>query len=91
MAPRRTGIYLPSPKWRKKEERRPSTLDILALLREELLHEALENPMPSTSSRTVRSGKYVRKQTTTRRRGLDNATQRHIPVDVLSAALYSSS
>ena len=88
--PRRTGAYLPSPKWRKKQERRPSTLDILALLREELLHEAVENPMPSTSTRTVRSGKYVRKQTVTRRQRVDNATRRQIPVDVLSAVLYAS-
>lgn len=38
---KRTDDYLPLPKWRKEEERRPSILDILALLREELMAKAV--------------------------------------------------
>lgn len=40
--PKRTSDYLPLPKWRKQEERRPSVLDILALMREELLAQAID-------------------------------------------------
>lgn len=39
--PKRTDHYLPLPKWRKPEERRPSILDILVLLREELVAQAV--------------------------------------------------
>lgn len=39
--PKRTRHYLPLPKWRKREERRPSILDILVLLREELVARAV--------------------------------------------------
>ncbi len=40
--PTRTDAYLPMPKWRRHSEvRRPSTLDILALLREELMAQAI--------------------------------------------------
>lgn len=35
--PKRTEAYTPQPKWRRVPSLRPSTLDILALLREELL------------------------------------------------------
>lgn len=41
--PTRTDAYLPQPKWRTKELRRPSTLDILALLREELMQQAIHD------------------------------------------------
>lgn len=39
--PKRTRHYLPLPKWRKREDRRPSILDILVLLREELVARAV--------------------------------------------------
>jgi len=50
--PKRTRDYLPLPKWRKREERRPSILDILALLREELVARAV---CPSSQSRRRRA------------------------------------
>jgi len=39
--PKRTRHYLPLPKWRKRQERRPSILDILVLPREELVARAV--------------------------------------------------
>lgn len=56
--PRRTDAYLPAPKWRKQESRRPSTLDIMALLREELMDKVIEgfsSPVrpPKHSDRTT--------------------------------------
>jgi hypothetical protein len=39
--PKRTKDYLPLPKWRSRERRRPSILDILLLLREELVARAV--------------------------------------------------
>ncbi len=41
--PTRTDHYLPLPKWRKQEDRRPSIMDILALLREELVARAVSS------------------------------------------------
>lgn len=83
--PKRTDAYLPSPKWRKHTPRRPSTLDILALLREELMESALDD-----------LGVELDKQSHTRKplhlRGISTpATTRPIsPADPLSAALYAS-
>jgi len=38
---KRTDHYLPLPKWRKDEVRRPSILDIIALFREELMAQGV--------------------------------------------------
>jgi hypothetical protein len=46
--PKRTRHYFALPKWRKQEERRPSILDILALLREELIQRGVGIPQNRT-------------------------------------------
>ncbi len=55
--PRRTNDYLPMPKWRKQEDRKPSTLDIIALdiialLREEMLSLVISDKPTSISDET---------------------------------------
>lgn len=79
--PRRTDAYLPLPKWRKQEARRPSTLDILALFREELMQTALT---------TVRVSHDTRPDGLTRHRHAPRATRPLSPADPITAALYAS-
>lgn len=80
--PTRTDAYLPVPKWRKKEIRRPSTLDILALLREELMEQAINgfrSPVRANEARrpdTDGSSTY--------------ASPTPAPIDPITAALYAS-
>ncbi|EQD69976.1 hypothetical protein B1A_06545 [mine drainage metagenome] len=80
--PTRTEAYLPVPKWRRKESRRPSTLDILALLREELMEQAItgfRSPVRANEARrpdTDGSSTY--------------ASPAPAPVDPITAALYAS-
>lgn len=95
--PKRSDNYLPLPKWRKKEERRPSTLDILALLREELLQLAVFNSaLPQTESKFSGStqsscGIPSYGKTASRSNSVCYSTQLKHPVDVISAVLYASS
>lgn len=58
--PKRTGDYLPLPKWDKREARRPSILDILALLREELLQRAIVAPHTHRSVGGQRASRQIR-------------------------------
>lgn len=95
--PKRTNHYLPLPKWRKQEERRPSTLDILALLREELLSLAFSTP------KFPRNGVYDANEEPVYDIGisyrrpeshhgpLPRITCPKSPVNVITAALYASS
>ncbi|MHB1980626.1 MAG: hypothetical protein ACYCOS_02805 [Sulfobacillus sp.] len=78
--PRRTDAYLPTPKWRKEENRRPSTLDILALLREELMEVAIADLHPADRrSHPMSAGSG------------SGTTPAMTPVNPLTAALYASS
>lgn len=95
--PKRTEQYLPLPKWRKPEVRRPSTLDILALLREELLQQAIAQNS-ATASRRPRAS--ARPSTLSAPRGSSppgrgrtatNPTPEKCPADVVSAALHAFS
>lgn len=97
--PKRTDNYLPQPKWRKKEERRPSTLDILALLREELLQLAVSNPpLPrieiqssgGTQTSCLKSMPSYRIIASSSGSQF-HPTQQKSPVDIITAALYASS
>lgn len=95
--PKRTSDYLPLPKWRKQEERRPSTLDIIALLREELLQQAVKNSQ-SLRPQTKKSGSNTlhsvsvlsHRIANTHRKTGRHSTLPKTPVDVMSAALYAS-
>lgn len=46
--PTRTNHYLPLPKWRKQKDRRPSILDIIVVLREELMAQAVSPALPQS-------------------------------------------
>lgn len=84
--PRRTDAYLPAPKWRKQESRRPSTLDILALLREELMEQAIEG-----FNSPVRPPKLTDRTTADISAASEPQTTRPVsPADPLVAALYAS-
>lgn len=58
--PKRTGDYLPLPKWDKREARRPSILDILALMREELLQRAICQPHTHRTTGGQHTSRQVR-------------------------------
>ena len=78
--PRRTDAYLPTPKWRREESRRPSTLDILALLLEELMEVAIADLHPADGrAHPIRAGPG------------SQATPAMTPANPLTAALYASS
>lgn len=80
--PTRTDAYLPAPKWRQKQIRRPSTLDILALLREELMEQAITGfRSPARASGTSRPDDP---------RSSSLPTRAPAPADPITAALYSS-
>jgi len=96
--PKRTQHYLPSPKWRKQEDRRPSTLDIIALLREEILSLAISQPplarIKDHSSAGPLASRFKglgpEKSTTTRKQIPINTTRQSPLADILVAALYAS-
>ncbi|MHB1702451.1 MAG: transposase [Acidobacteriaceae bacterium] len=54
--PKRTDHYMPLPKWRKQEDRRPSILDILVLLREELVAQAVSSGLTQRYGPSKRPG-----------------------------------
>jgi len=96
--PKRSKEYLPLPKWRKDEERRPSTLDILALLREEMLQLAVEAGNPKVNQRNKGGGQIPRlvvapsSSIPMGRNGAGPKTTRlNVPVNPVIAALYASS
>ena len=89
--PRRTEAYAPQPKWRRVPSQRPSTLDILALLREELMEVAITSMggratdtapwrSPTAGGRMPRAG-----------RTHPDATHPASPVHAVVAAIYASS
>jgi hypothetical protein len=80
--PTRTEAYLPAPKWRRQETRRPSTLDILALLREELMEQAISGFRSPARTRGKPRLDADRSST--------DATRTPAPVDPITAALYAS-
>lgn len=58
--PKRTGDYLQRPRWDKRRARRPSILDILALIREELLQRAICEPHKKRIIGGQRTSRQVR-------------------------------
>ncbi len=81
--PTRSEAYLPAPKWRRQETRRPSTLDILALLREELMQRAI----PDFRSPARTSGASCPDA----RSSSSDTSFAPAPADPVTAALYASS
>jgi len=81
--PSRTEAYLPHPKWRSHEPRRPSLLDVLSLLREQLMECAIDGFR--SPARSAASACPAPKRSTLPATGLP------VPADPITAALYSSS
>lgn len=90
--PKRTEAYLPQPKWRTQPSLRPSTLDILALLREELMEVAVANmtgQRPDAVAAPWR-GRVPRPTPPSSTRLPPDATRPASPVQAVVAALYAS-
>lgn len=78
--PERTEEYLPLPKWRKPSKRRPSTLDILAQFRKEIMTAQLNyDPVQKLNkSNVVRTNK-------------NQQSVVKVPVNIIAALLYADS
>ncbi len=102
--PFRTGDYLPVPKWYQRKaqnDRRPSTLDIVAQFRREVMQAQLQWDWPPTlASRKKRKKHRQRKRPSSwivaRKRGFINDQPSEqkplkLPVNILAAMLYADS
>ena len=97
--PERTDDYLPTPKWRKKTQRRPSTLDIVAQFRREVMIEQLQkdlelNPKPKKAKK--RNRKRPRSNIEAKKRGFvvyekEQQSALKLPINIISALLYADS
>lgn len=93
----RTEHYLPLPKWRKQTDRRPSTLDILAQFRRELMWDQLQSdlertPKPKASKPSRR--KRPRSNIEAKKRGFVSEPDQQrsplkLPINIISALLYA--
>lgn len=87
----RTDDYLPLPSWRKEVERRPSTLDILAQFRREVMMTQLKinlEPQAQSKNENKKSRPETKKMgfaTSTR----ESRSPLNVPVNVISAFLYA--
>lgn len=96
--PKRTNKYLPLPKWRKQEERRPSTLDIIALLREELLSLVVSKPFLDQETKRTGEGTHASRlismPSNSKVLGCSieskNTTPEKSPINLATAMLYAS-
>ena len=94
----RTNDYLPLPKWRQKEIRRPSTLDLIAQLRREIMIEQLNmdlNASQRTAVERINHHQRPKSKIMARKRGFaiageQNTTPLKLPVNILAALLYST-
>ncbi|MGH7595186.1 MAG: transposase [bacterium] len=87
----RTGDYLPLPSWRKEVERRPSTLDILAQFRREIMMTQLTINLEQQAQSKNENKKS---HPTTKKTGFATSTSAsrsplNVPVNVISAMLYA--
>jgi hypothetical protein len=80
--PTRTDAYLPQPKWRNQPSRRPSTLDILALFREQLMQQAIEGFRSPVRAAAPDCPVALR--------STPQPTDLSVPADPTTAALYAS-
>jgi hypothetical protein len=96
--PTRTDDYLPTPKWRKHVDRRPSTLDILQKFRREImilqLGKDLEKPRKMTKNKKRR--KKSRSLIEAKKRGFISdknfdSKPLKLPINIISALLYADS
>lgn len=95
----RTEDYLPIPKWRKKTERRPSTLDIVSQFRREVMIAQLQRDFEwhSKPKKTKkRKRKRPRSNIVAQKRGFrviekEQQSALKLPINVISALLYADS
>ncbi len=95
----RTEDYLPIPKWRKKTERRPSTLDIVSQFRREVIIAQLQKDFEwySKPKKTKkRKCKRPRSNIVAKKRGFrvnekEQQSALKLPINVISALLYADS
>jgi hypothetical protein len=94
----RTEAYLPLPKWRKENSRRPSTLDIIAQFRREVTIEQLHldlqkkqvHKKKKRSRVRPRSNIQAKKMGFVKEQNLDTKLEK-LPVNILAAILYADS
>lgn len=95
----RTDDYLPVPKWRKKTERRPSTLDIVSQFRREVMITELQRDF-ELYSKPKKTKKRKRKRPHSnieaKKRGFrvhekEQQSALKLPINVISALLYADS
>ena len=94
----RTKDYLPLPKWRHEEIRRPSTQDIIAQLRREIMIEQLGTERQLSQRTLVNKKKHHQRPKSNieaRKRGFaiageQRTTHLKLPVHILAALLYST-
>ena len=99
--PVRTEDYLPVPKWRKRKEqkdRRPSTLDVIAQFRREIMVAQLERDFDQKKKTTKKKRRRKKSSSLTeaRKRGFINDKNMDtkppkLPVNILAALLYADS
>ena len=94
----RTRAYLPLPKWNKETVRRPSTLDILAEFRREIMVDQLNHDIQLNSSpqKKKKYRKMPRSRIEAKKRGFVKEQQSYTkpekwPVHILSAIVYADS
>lgn len=95
---RRTDDYLPLPKWRKKTDRRPSTLDIVGQFRREAMLMQLQKSLKlqQTTKPEKKRRKRPRSNIEARKRGFVNDDKERqsvlkLPINIISALLYADS
>jgi hypothetical protein len=95
----RSHDYLPTPKWRKKTPRRPSTLDILSQFRREVMIAQLKKDLDALSTSKNRKKRDPKRPTSNieaRKRGFivtekERQSALKLPINVISAILYADS
>jgi hypothetical protein len=89
----RTDDYLPLPSWRKEVERRPSTLDILAQFRREVMMTQLkidwEQEQQAQSKNENKKSRPETKKTGFATSVKESRSPLNLPVNVMSAMLYA--
>ena len=95
---KRTDDYLPLPKWRKKTDRRPSTLDIVGQFRREAMIMQLQKSLKlqQTTKPEKKKRKRPRSNIEARKRGFVNDDKERqsvlkLPINMISALLYADS
>lgn len=83
--------YLPLPKWRQERERRPSTLDIVAQFRREVMVAQLQQAAASCLHEIRASKKLSRRAKSTGFVTMPPASSNAVdlPVDIIAALLYA--